>query len=312
MGNTLGKRTSVQVGSALVVGVGLAYLSFTAFGQSSPSPDLRDLFEQYRAVSSLHFVASVEVTMSATAAACCQYIPPGITIKGSMEFWAEGGNYRVNSYMEPDKYPGMDTQIAYNGEKFQMLRLSANTLSYSSQDQPGGVMSLPNPLLELIQFRYPVTDANAHLSQRFKDVTGDHVPPSFWNSAWTSVEEDLRMMDRVEYPGGRYEGRDYVHHVFAMPGARNLPVRIDRVTASGARITSSEFSQFEKIAAGNLATYWPQIAVLRAFEENGKEAGRMSFILKHLEVNAEFAPEVFTIDTDGVRVWDDELEEFVQ
>lgn len=302
-----------RVSSICWLAVCTAWLAAPSFAQDG-DPDLREVVEQFQSVSSLHFTASVDLRVfSADLVGCCVGIAAdGTVISGKMEYWAAGDMYRLNSYMDPAKYPGMDSEFAYDGQHFQLLLKSGSVLTYSAQDNASVVIMLPNPLLELLQFRYPFTEANAGLRLRLKDVISDQIPEEFWNVNCVNVEENGQVLERAEFPGGTYQGQQYVHHVFTLPGSRNKPLRIDWVTTE-ATISSAEFSHYFRVATTSGPTFWPRSVILRAFDSQGKRAAEMSFVITDFSVNAAIPQEIFTISTVGVQtVWDDDLQMFVQ
>ncbi len=291
------------------------------------TPDLRDLLAQFQSISSLQFEALVEASSSIAFCPCDPdpvWIDPdarqapkpreiavGVPIQGRMEYSAAGDAYKIVSFMDPSGYPGMDTQFAYDGQHFQMLHPGGRLLTYSAQDNATLLMTLPNPVLELIQFRYPESDENYATRLRLKDVIMDQTADEFWNVVWIEVAEEGRRLERAEFPGGTYEGREYVHHVFTAPGARNKPLRIDRVTDDGI-LTSTEFSHYLEVGTDDGPTFWPQHMVLRAFDEGGAEVAMLSYIITRFSLNAPVARESFALSTVGVdRVWNDDGEQFV-
>lgn len=285
----------------------------TASGQTPPE-GLAGLIHQYQAVSSLHFSATGEIVMGLPCD--CQIEGPEVELSapfsGLLEYWAEGERYFIRSWAEPDKYPGVQTEVAWDGQQFQLL-LSSGTLSVSSVNSNALLPVLPNPLLELLQFRYPVTDQSygTELELQWKDVQQDVVPAGFWRVKWAPVVESGQKLERATFPGGTYEGREYVHHVFVLEGARNRPVRIDRVGPEG-RMTSTEFSDYRRLDTASGPTFWPQKIVLRAFDHQGAPVGFISFVLTDLAVNVDFADEVFTIPPDrALSVWDDDQARFL-
>jgi hypothetical protein len=290
--------------------------------------DLSSLFARFQFISSLHFLADAEIVLSPAALSRC--IGPAIeppnaivgdnnlttivpAIFGRMEYWMSGDRYRVNNYVDPSLYPGMDTQFAYDGQRFQLLRPSAGTLSYCSQDNNDILMTLPNPILELIQFCYPVTDADFQRRLRLKDVVHAQAPVELQNIAWEAIRSDGRALHRAQFPGGTYEGRNYVHDVYTLPSSHDKPRRIDRITADGTRITSSEFSRYLEVATADGPAFWPQRIVLRAFDGNGIQAGKISFSITEFSMNDPARQDVFTISTEGVEhVWDGDLKKYVR
>lgn len=288
-----------------------------ALGQSSlagpEQADLADLFSQFQSVSSLHFSASVSISLIPVEGECdCNLIRvPGEAIFGHVGYWAADDRYRISSHVDPDRFPGMQTDIAYDGRRFQLLR-SDGTLSYSGHDSAVILPVLPNPLLDLVQFRYPLTDENYQFAPRLKDVRNDRPPTGFFDVPWVSVDDGGRSLERAIFPGGTYEGRSYVHQVYALPGQRHTPARIERVTEDGVMMTSAEFTDYCQLDTPSGPTYWPQEVVLRAFDSQGNEVVKMSFVLSTIEVDAEIPEEVFVISTQAAaRVWDDDRREFV-
>lgn len=304
--------THLSHGSLITrAGICAACLTAATFAQDG-SLGLADILEQFQSVSSLHFAASADATLL-TSAVCCVDIEVNTAIEGTMEYWAAGDMYRLKSYMDPAKYPGMDSQVAYDGQHFQLLLNSGSLLTFSAQDNASVVMMLPNPLLALLQFRYPLTDANAQFRLRLKDVINDVTPDEFWNVNWVIVEEAGRVFERAEFPGGTYEGQPYVHHVFVEPGTQNKLVRIDRVSSEGAVLTSAEFSHYVRIDTPTGPTFWPKSVILTTFDVQGNPVAKMSFVITELSLNAAIPQEIFTISTVGVQtIWDDDLQMFVQ
>lgn len=128
---------------------------------------------------------------------------------------------------------------------------------------------------------------------------------------WVPVQEGDRLLERAVFPGGTYEERAYVHRVYVVPGSRNMPVRIDRVTKEG-RVTSAEFSDYVRRDSAGGPSFWPQNVLLRAFDSSGTEVCRISFALSDIAVDVQYSKEAFVISPDSAaRVWDDDRREFV-
>jgi hypothetical protein len=268
---------------------------------------------QFQSVSSLSFSASVTLMLNfpTPCTECPNFVPePGQPCYGEVQYRTAGDRYKESCYLDPEKYGGMQTQVAYDGQRFQLLR-SDGTLSYSSQDAATLLPLLPNPMLQLLQFRYPLTDENYQFEVRFKDVLHDQVPEELNRVEWTLVDDGGRQLERAVFPGGTYEGNAYVHHVFVVPGSRNMPVRIDRVTANG-RLTSSEFSNYQRLDAASGPTFWPRDVLLRTFDASGAEVGRIGFSLSDIAVDVDYRAEDFAIDPNSaLRIWDDDQQKFL-
>jgi hypothetical protein len=303
------KTTQRQLG--IVLCTAMLWVCQPVYGvQQQESPDLSDLLRQFQSVSSLHFVADVEMFVQPTAEEMREAITTDVPVFAEFQYWAEGDRYRINSHADRQQFPGMHTEVAYDGSMFQLL-LSTGTLIHSARESQGLLPVLPNPLLEVLQFRYPVTDTNRDSRLRLKDVCSDRVPADFFQREWAITEEGGRSFERAVFPGGIYDGQEYECHAYVTPGARNRPVRIDRVNAQRT-LTTSIFSDYLRVETPAGPTYWPQHVEIRAFDSQGREAVRMSYTISVLEVNADIAPEVFVIDeANAARVWDDDRQEFV-
>ncbi|MCK6456540.1 MAG: hypothetical protein L6Q92_08430 [Phycisphaerae bacterium] len=305
----------------------LAALSFALCRESKArAEELSDLFAQFQSLSSIAMTADVTVVVDSSVN-CLEYLPPDerpltgshqeqqnpdtTTVTGRYEFWADADRYRVNSYLDPAKLPGMQTEVAFDGFRFQLL-LSNGTLSYASRDHSTLLPVLQNPLLELLQFRYPLTDETRDTEIRLKDVVRDQVSPEFWAREWTTVEIGDRKLERAEFPGGRYEGHEYVHHVFAMPGQRSRPIRIDRV--SDRRLhTASEFLDYRQADSAAGPAWWPHRIILRAFSDEGETVGSITFVINYFRVDGTIPDSTFRISpTHALRVWDDDARQFVR
>lgn len=280
------------------------------------SQGLRSLFRQFQSAVSLSFQSSVVVELHAADASDSPEFQKavGTPVKGEVEFRAAGDHYHFISRAEADKLPGLTNSVAFDGNEFQLFFGGPRILSTSAQEKAGALAMLPNPLIELLQFRYPVTDQNEGRDVRFRDVQEDQVPDSFWAVTWsdeTSSAGNSGPLKRAEFPGGSYQGQSYVHHVYVPSGAGGRPVRIDRVASGGQVLTSLEIGDYETIGSGSAQTCWPRWFRMVAFQPNGAPAVTLTFELTSLWVNADVSDRTFRISAP-VRVrWDDDQRVFV-
>jgi len=277
---------------------------------------LENLVSQLKSASSLHFLALAEVKATPAMTTCCPPLDPyligdGRPVKGRLEYWAAGASYRVNSYLDPAQYPGMNTQIAFDGNQFQMLLPSSSVFVHAAGDKDDAVAQLPNPLIDLLlQFRYPVTDEWIAKRIRLSDVKADQIPPEFWNVTWEPVQVEGRILDRAEFPGGTYEGTPYVHHVYAASGEHGEPVRVDRV-AGGNVLSSTEFAHDYDVPSPSGMTTWPRSVDVRAYDASGNLAIQASFVITEFQLDPSIDPSVFVINPTNVEhVWNADLEQF--
>lgn len=303
---TLDMRSRCSLISAIPMCIALAATE-SAKAEQQPR-GLRELAGQFQDVSSLHFSSSVQIEMQAVAYNCP--IVVGTPVFGQIEYWATGNRYLVNSSADPIAYPGMQTQVAYDGGRFQLLR-SDGTLSRSKQEHTTLLPILPNPLFELLQFRFALTDDTYGRELRLKDIQDDCPSDEYFEVEWKIVEEAGNQFERAIFPGGKLEGKYYVHEVYVEPGIRDRPVRIDRVS-DGTKLTSALFEDYCRIDTCSGVAYWPQHVELRAFATDGTDAVRMSFCIFDMEVEADIPLDVFTITEDSAeRIWDDDRREFI-
>lgn len=308
-----------------VVCAGLAvWIATLAKADGSGGLDLAHVTRQFRLLDKLSVSALVEVVQSqnrpydpgdpAPIGDCDGIVArpafPVGTTQGHYEYVASGNRYWISSQLDPAKVPGLQTQVAYDGQSFQLL-LSGGLLSIGRQDSASLLPIVNHPLLELIQFRYPLTDDNSRFHLRLQDIRQDTDPAGFFDVPWASVSEGGRMLDRAIFPGGTYEGLAYVHHVYAPPGEHHLPVRIDRVTNTY-RVTSAEFCDYLRVDSASGPVFAPLLVVLRLFDANGEEQIHMSYTITHIGVDEPVNPDAFLINRElAQKIWDDEARVFL-
>ena len=269
-----------------------------------------------RGVGAVHYAAVATVQVWATeelAVRSGSDIVPGEPVQGYIEFWGSGPRYRWESWVDPGKMPWMVVQVAYDGESYQFL-LPDGTLSVSSAgDRRDAVPALPDPLLELVQVHYPLTDENAHLWLRFKNIQG--CPPrdvDLSGAAWERVDANDGALEVASFPGGVYEGRRYTFRVYVPAESRHCIQAIERISEDGDRLTRTEFDDYRLVAAADGQCALPHSVVVSAYDSLGVEALRVSYRITHMELDAQVPEGVFRI-TEGVqRVWDDDGGVFVR
>jgi hypothetical protein len=311
-------RTATE--TIIILGAALCSALIGAFAKADPG--LQDLFLQFQSVESIKFTATVEFrnVQPITPECVCLALnaPPGTTVTGYFEYSGQGDRYRVNSYLDPEKFEGMQTQVAYDGVRFQLL-LSDGTLSLSSQDSPTILPILLNPLLQLLQFRYPMTDDNYQYEIRLANVLNDSPPPEFFESTRGGVPGGSRTLRRATFPGGTYDGVAYEHRVYANASSLDKPIAIDRARVGGAitpdgsdAITSTEFSDYVQIDTATAPAFWPLTIVMHAYNSDGEEVASVSYKLTELLIDEELTSSDFLIDSGAAeRVWDDDLGQFI-
>lgn len=301
---------------------GLAALVLVPLGLRADLPveseGLRALFTQFQADRGLYFKSFVEILIiRADASYPAEYQSVvGTPIGAEVEYWAEGERYHYRSHVEGDNLACYNGAVAFDGDRFQILFEGSKVLSVSSTDKAGVFGVLPNPILQLVQFRYPVNDQNDPVFVRLKDIRADQVEESFWNVIWTDFipppNGPNHALRRAQFPGGVIEGEDYVQHVYVPAGSSNQLTRIEWVTTTGRMFASVEFGDYLTLGAGVDQTCWPRSVVMTGYEPDGMPAIEMRYTLTDLVVNTEIPVETFRIvPPEGAKVWDDDAQAFV-
>ncbi len=306
-------RTGMQM-AGLGAGGGVVFTSVLAAIALEPATttnnDIQELVNQCVEVNTMHFVSTVQGRVFAPdPESGLDEGANGAIMNGTLEYWAAGDMYRLKSYLDPSFAYGVDTEIAYDGQLFQYFDKRINTLSVSSIDTAMMGLSLPHPLLEWLQFAYPMTDDNAQYRKRLKDVKAN--PPDLTGAQWTVVQQGESLVEQAFFPGGTYDDVDYTYRVTVIPGDRRKPIRIDRVNSIGNVLTTAVFSNFEHIPEGS-NSQWPRSIVLRTFGGDGSILAEMSFVITELSVNDPIPPMACTIDWhEAARVWHSDIEAFI-
>lgn len=299
----------------------LAALVLVPFGLRADLPveseGLRALFTQFQADHSLYFKSYVEILIiraDATYPAEYQSVV-GTPIGAEVEYWAEGERYHYRSHVECDHLTCYNGAVAFDGDYFQILFEGSKVLSVSSTDKAGVFGVLPNPMIQLVQFRYPVDDRNDPVFVRLKDIRADQVGESYWNVTWTDVmlppNSTSRALKRAQFPGGFFEGEDCIQNVYVPVDSSHQLTRIEWVTTTGRVFATVEFGDYLTLGSGVDQTCWPRSVVMTGFESDGTPAIEMRYTVTDLVVNAEIPVERFRIaPPDGAKIWDDDAQVF--
>lgn len=278
---------------------------------------LANLVRQVKTIESIHIRASVDMRIFDSDGKDIGPSGNGVVVEGTYELWMSGEKYRVDSFMDPAMYPGMSTILAYDGDQFQMLMGDSGILTVSSQDTDVAAMTLPNPIVEMLPFLSPLDDQSAVRRVRLKDLSSEtRSVDSIARAGWEPIEQGYMAVERLErtvLPGGVYRGIAYDHYVYATPGKRDRPIRIDRVMPDGKIWTSTEFSHyFEIVTDKGLVTYWPRHIEFKGYNSVGELGGQMSYAIIDLELNQPIDKMVYTLDRKNLLVWDEDEERYIE
>lgn len=286
-------------------------VSLNTTGQGAFEPG-KAMLEQFRSLETLSFAAQVEVTalVGATDVECV--CVEGVAL-GELRYWAAGDRYRIVSMIEGDCCSWARTDVAFDGRVFELLRADGTLIRAERDDPRTALPVLPNPMLALVQFRYPLTDRNERFRLRFKDLQSDQTPETFWRVTWQRVHlrpEGPSM--RAIFPGGTYLGTAYQHYVYTAPDDRRKILRIDRVAPGGRLLSSTRFSAYVDIVGQDgRKTLWPTHVTMIGYNPSGVEAVRIDYFVYDIRVDKPLDPSVFAVDhTRAERIWNDNLQDF--
>jgi hypothetical protein len=222
-------------------------------------------------------------------------------INADVEFYASGDQWRLNSYADPALYPGMDTQIAWDGNKFQYFIPPAGLLSISTGELPqSNGVALPILLFSTLEHFIPPDDANPTFVPRLADVRQIASEKSHEEVQWTAVQVDGRAYERATYPGGVFQGTAYDHVVYVRPLLPSYPARIDRVNQEGQVLERMTFTGYDRFLTGDGSLmYWPTVIKAELLKpDDGTVLAEMKFIIRVLKVNdsASLPAGIFNID----------------
>ncbi|MEZ6241774.1 MAG: hypothetical protein R3B57_01900 [Phycisphaerales bacterium] len=276
-------RHGVIAGNALALG-------FFSVGIARAG-ELQDLLGQYALLDQIAFTASVQVSIDRpdeNGFCCALTAGDSEVINGWFSYIADGSKWRMDSHLDPTKYPGMDTAMIFDGATFAYQAMDVCVLSVDDGPPPAVLgMMLLNPVFEPLQFLFPLDESNEGSQPQLADVKAVASATTLGTIQWTSVVVGGKTLDRTEFPGATYNGIAYTHHVYTKPGAHDRPVIIDRVDAAGGVITRARLSHYEDaISATGATTAWPRTVEWEVYEPNsGVLIAEISMVIDAVSVN---------------------------
>ena len=277
----------------------LAVLGAAAPAAAQPGPD--EILSQYDAITTLSLDLAVTIHMYEEEDVCEQVVS-SVEIAGIMKYFADGPKVRLDSQVDQELYPGLDTAVAFDGQQFQYLVrdrsiLSVETATGVPTDE--AMMTLPNPFFEIIQHFSPVTSANPGAPVQWGAIKAIAASATMQNATWSPITVDGRELERAILPGGTNEGDSYVHHVYVRPSQRGRPNQIDRVSDEGTLLTRSTFDNYATVAVGQSQQFWPHSMRFELrHAATGAVTAEMSMVIKEIHLNdvTQLPGGVFSID----------------
>lgn len=218
---------------------------------------------------------------------------------GTFSFWSRGAKYRQDMYMDPARYTEVDTSIAFNGFEFQVHRRDLDSLAFGTGDQTMFGMGLPNPLMEVLQFLYPLTDDNWMHEITLQAVQTDE---DLWDRV-AGVEWDQQAPSSAPigyFPGGTLHGISYTYEVhFVADGDLLLPIAIHMMTSGGTWMSTMLSDYFS--ASGQ---WWPGVIEHTVYDGMDVEE-EMTYVVTDFHAEPDFDDSIFTLDDSSVSfIWD--------
>ncbi len=264
------------------------------------------LAEQIANLQSISFSARVTATVNTPIPG--SGITVGEPIEGAFEYRAIGDRWARVSILDEEKYPGMNTVVAFDGSFYSYTSNNAGVVSVSvgSPERTIG-MSLPNPILELGRFTAPHNDENIDLllTRIRAAATTPPAPISVTESAGSTF---------VTTSGGLTAGVETVlMHEYDAAG---LLRRVEqRIAGSDTKLMAIECADHATFLddAGH-ASVWPRVVTFVGYDPaTGQPAGTIVMEIVDLSLRAADAEAgAFSPNWDAARVWMDDLGNFIR
>lgn len=258
---------------------------------------LDDLYDQYADLNQATVEASVQAYIFDQASEGEFGVKK--LMSGSFDYYVDNSQYRINSHMDPNDYPGMNTDIAFDGTDFQYFERETGVLHITGgEPADGGSVTLPNPLFAPVEFLIPIHEDDPPGPIHIDDVRNATANASASGVTWTPVQLDGRSYERAVFPGSVYYGQDYDYHVLVYNGERHRPRRIERVADDGTVLSRTTLEHYKRIVQSDgTVTYWPQQVKMEAFDPVTNDAfGEKTFQIHTLKINEAVPAGTFTID----------------
>jgi len=233
----------------------------------------------------------------------------GESIMGSYEFHCDGDKWRKRSYLDSQHYPGMNTDIAYDGEVYQYCTPEDGrvALSFDGGDERAIGVSLPNPILALNQYmtaREVLEDLDQTPSVQRAVASGANLS----DLQWKAGDEPSSVRGALPAkPGGAS-----VTNVLVLADDAQSPVRIERMVGSSL-MQRTVFSEWDdRVDQDGEVSTWPTSIRFESYHPgSGDLVGSIEMKITEFSVTENTRP--FLINLDEMEsVWVDQTERFVK
>jgi hypothetical protein len=228
------------------------------------------LLDNLTALSSVSLEADVVVVFDRSLGPDAPSMPIGEPIMGSFRFIASGEGWRKGSVLDPDKYPGMNVEVADDGEWHQYFDHASGTLSIGVSGPARATgMELPNPFLSLGQFLISPMEQEQSVEVPFAEMrarAGLFDSSSLHPDGAGSLVLDAHSEDGD--PGQRS---------VLTPGREDdtgLIKSIERIDPQGRLLTRTRFEDWspaDDAVPGPGVALWPRLVTFHAYDPGTAE-----------------------------------------
>lgn len=289
-----------RVGRLLFAGLLVALSSAQASAQfgsgGPPDPDagLAAWINQYLVVPAMHIDSDIVIRIW-DADFGPEYATDGTDIPGDFaSWWQSDDSYLMDMVVDPAGYPGVDVAFAWDGAMFAEWRRDQGSLAYSANDWNELGIVLRDPIMDLLQFIYPVSDATIMSPTKLSTVQNDgDLATRLASADWQRVSTSGAT---AVFPGATVDDVTFVTYVdFAWHSNRLVPTKIEHV-ADSVVIASVEASDYVVRTHAGLTYVWPTSVVFRGFNEEGTLQAEIEYALGTLDVASDYPASTFEID----------------
>ncbi len=241
-------------------------------------------------------------------------VDPEAVINGSFTFIASGLAWRKRSLADTTEYPGMNTDIAYDGSTFYYATPEHGTLAMAlnGDDQRPKGMSFPNPLYGMSLVFTPIgPDASGDdvtLASLRDYASGFDISEGTWRESI-----DGTSIIGV-FPGGSLDLLEVENHfIYSGPGE---PIVVERKLAvNDAILMRVQLEDWQAHVIGGTPHDVPRTVIFEGIDPATGEVGARATmsLTTFVGEGLSFPPGAFSIPLDSAeRVWLDDTGSFIR
>ncbi|MCC6285598.1 MAG: hypothetical protein IT439_09925 [Phycisphaerales bacterium] len=263
-------------------------------GPPDPDAGLAAWVNQYLVAPAMHIDSDIAVRIWDTEFGP-EFVTDGTDIAGEFaSWWQSDDSYLLDIAVDPAGYPGVDVAFAWDGSMFAEWRRDQGSLAYSANDWNELGIVLRDPIMDLLQFVYPVSDATIMSPTKLSTVQNDgDLATRLAGANWQRVSTSGAT---AVFPGATVDGVTFVTYAdFEWHSNRLVPVKIEHV-ANTVVVASIVAGGYVTRTHAGVTYTWPTNVVFRGFNEEGTLQAEIEYDLDTLEVASGYPGSTFEID----------------